>query len=266
VRHYAWIPAALLLGLLLGSWGPKSEIRHLREDLEEARARSAAPGRTTRIEGVTELLGITADTGAAPPPVASTNPAAPDPPQVAPPPNPPPELARGALTNPVVPSATGATEVAAVAESGGTPPPGLQARIERAAELWRMRSDIARAAFISDAELTDEDAVNFDVLAAAMNLRLANSIEAWVDGIKNGAEPGPEAGIRLARNVTDSLVLTYDEMDRKLTPGWREKLDSPLNLTDFIDPSVASPLTEVEDAVGDSGGWGPGRRRRRERE
>jgi len=251
VRPYAWIPVALLLGLVLGSWGPKSEIRKLREDLEAARAGAGTVKRTARIEGVTELLGISAAAAAASAPMTADV-----------------SETSADATNPPVPvadnTATGALAVSQGPPPGETPPGrnrprprNLEGQIERAAELWRMRSDVARAAFVSDAELTDADAGTFDVLTTAMNLRLANSIETWVEGIKGGDAPGPEAGIRLARDVTDSLVLTYEEMDRKLSEGWRDRLEEPLNLTDFIDPAVATPLVDVEDALEHSAGWEP---------
>jgi hypothetical protein len=86
-----------------------------------------------------------------------------------------------------------------------------------------------------------------------MNRRLAHAIEAWAAGIET-REANAEDGIRLMNQVTGALVLTYDEMDRKLPATWRQTGGKGLQLMDFIDPSVARPLIQVEGKLNEIGG------------
>jgi hypothetical protein len=127
----------------------------------------------------------------------------------------------------------------------------LEARINEAAELWRMRSDIARNTFISNTDLDEDQAAQFDVLVAAMNMRLQERIESWAEHLQQSEETiDAETGMRVIGDLTDAMVMTYDEMDRVLPEGWREASGGSVDLTDFIDPTVATPLIEVEEQLG----------------
>ncbi len=125
----------------------------------------------------------------------------------------------------------------------------LQERIEWAADAWRLRTDIARDTFLADAGLTREDATQFDVLMHAMNLRLEDAIAAWAEDIQAQESVRPEDGVRLLHQLSEALVVTYDEMDRTLPPVWREVGGERFDLMTFVDPSVAMPLVNIEDRI-----------------
>ena len=127
----------------------------------------------------------------------------------------------------------------------------MEQDIDKAMELWKLRSDIARSTFLANGEFSEEEAVHFDVLMTALNIRLGHTIETWATAVENKQEVGAEEGVRLMNGVTDALVLTYDEMDRKLPGNWRETGGHDLRLFDFIDPAVAKPLIRVEDRMGE---------------
>ena len=147
---------------------------------------------------------------------------------------------------------------ASVEESDEERESRMERDMERAIELWKLRSDVARSTFLANAKLSDEDAIDFDVLMEAMNIRLAHAIEEWVKGIEAKEEVGAEEGVRLLNDVTEALVLTYDAMDRKLPEDWRETGGKGMRLFDFIDPSVAKPMVRVEDRLDDIGeSFGP---------
>jgi hypothetical protein len=116
-------------------------------------------------------------------------------------------------------------------------------------ELWKVRSDVARNTFLARAKFNTEEAAQFDVLLAAMNLRLRATIEQIAVGLRAGETPSPESGVRAIHTLSGALATTYDEMDRTLPPGWRAAGDEPLDLVDFVDPSVAEPLIGVEQLL-----------------
>ena len=242
MKQFAWLPVVLLLGLLIGSWAPRSEIHRLRKELDTARkaGRKVASG-TARMTGVASLLGIDASSSGDSSVQAEASPSAAI--HV--------ETSEVAVADLDLPTNTESDIARNNLFPTNTPSTSedFKKQIEHAAELWRMRADVARATFVSDAELSQRDQDNLDVLLEAMNLRMADRIEKWVKQVENGMDPGPEAGIRLVRDVTDVLTFTYDELDRKLEPGWRENVEKPLNLTDYIDPEVALPLVDVKDKL-----------------
>jgi hypothetical protein len=129
----------------------------------------------------------------------------------------------------------------------------LQERIAWAADAWRLRADIARDTFLADAGLGREDSAQFDVLMHAMNLRVGDAVEAWVETVQTRDTVAPEDGVRLMHDVAGALVLTYDEMDRTLPSGWRSSAGSRFDLLTFVDPAVAMPLVGIEDKLEEAG-------------
>ena len=125
----------------------------------------------------------------------------------------------------------------------------MEERIRAAKAGWRVRSDLARNSFLENLGAGEEEANQFDVLIAAMNLRLANTIGNSVDTSGEPEAIGFEHGARLIHELSGAVVLTYDEMDRTLPEDWREATDSEFALSDFIDPSVADPLIDRADKM-----------------
>ncbi|MDZ4197671.1 MAG: hypothetical protein U1E27_00120 [Kiritimatiellia bacterium] len=145
------------------------------------------------------------------------------------------------------------------------PPPEtaetLRERIDAAMEIWRIRSDIARDTLLARARFDDRATDQFDLLMAAMNLRLRTEIGKIADQLRTGEIPNQEFSIRSAHVLAGAIATTYDEMDRTLPPSWRVGEERSVDLTDFIDPSVAEPLIAVESRLSIQGRR-PGRNRR----
>jgi hypothetical protein len=249
MRGWILLPAALILGWGMGSWIPKTELRAARAELAEARKalKQRAPS-SPRFTGVTQMLGIEeakAEPVAARPIASTAAPHGEEPPTA-------PEPA-AASTMP-----TGRASQTLGEEDASATEPSMVRNIEQAIELWDARVGIARATFVSNAGLTPEEAGYFDLLVDAMNLRIGHSIEQFVEHAKSGADVGEADGIRLARDFTSALAITYDEMDANMPEAWQGDAGKSFSLTDFVDPSVALPLTEVETELG-SGFFAGGR-------
>jgi hypothetical protein len=45
------------------------------------------------------------------------------------------------------------------------------------------------------------------------------------------------------------MVMTYDEMDRKLPATWRTDAGASFDLVTYVDPKVAQPLVGVQDKM-----------------
>ncbi|OGV79146.1 MAG: hypothetical protein A2340_03415 [Lentisphaerae bacterium RIFOXYB12_FULL_60_10] len=225
-----WIPFALLAGLVLGGLGPRQSMRRERDELERLRkaVRSERPARTD-FGNMVDFLRFP---GTAGPATAATGTV-----RVADQPD-----ASGVDVTPV---ATGTTERV----RGGRTNLNMvsfQERIEEASELWRIRSDMVRSGFLRSARLTPEQTVQFDVLVEAMNIRLKDRIAEWTEVLEQAESVSPETGVRMINDLSEVLVLTYDEMDRTLSPEWRQNAGTSFDLGSLIDPAVAMPLTKVE--------------------
>ncbi len=235
MRAWLLLPVAMMLGWGLGSWIPKSELRIARAELADARAALKGRGPSApRLTGVTQMLGIEAATEAAPAATPSQTPTSPAPDLDA-----DPESAASAPEPTSPPSAT-----------EPEPAPSMARNIEQAIELWDARVGIARATFVANAALTQEEADHFDLLVDAMNLRIATAIEQFADLAQGGAPVGEAEGIRLARDLTGALAITYDQMDAGMPERWQQDAGEGFSLTAFVDPAVALPLTEVEGQLG----------------
>ncbi|MBU4460552.1 MAG: hypothetical protein KJ579_08295 [Verrucomicrobia bacterium] len=233
MKVLAWIPVALLLGLALGAWPAKHEVQQLREEAEklrkEAKARGAGAGTLGQL---TQIMRIP-DASAPPKPRA---PAAPPTQTVA--------AAEGASTNKPPRRRPPFAEM--------RPQPGddrsMRERIDAGMEAWRVRSDIARNNFIANTGLDTAQAAQFDVLTQAMNLRLKDRLAKFAEEAKKGKKITPESGARIINDLSGAVVMTYDEMDRTL-PEWRKDGAGRFDMADFIDPSVAEPLIDIEGEI-----------------
>jgi hypothetical protein len=241
-KSWAWLPVALVAGLMLGGWGPRQEVRRLNQELELARTE------TPRRAGGTAALGALG--------------------QVIP-------LPDGARARPVEPapepredSAAPGPEIEAIAPeedpgaADGDSTDTMRHRMEQAMEAWRLRSELVRNTFVSAAALNAGEAARFDTAVAAMNLRLKNNLQQLADRIRAEEPVTPEDGLRLMHELSGHVVLAYDDLDRALPASWRVAAGPGFNLADLVDPSVAEPLIGLEDRL-DGLRADPGRRGRR---
>jgi hypothetical protein len=127
-------------------------------------------------------------------------------------------------------------------------PEDLRVRIEEAADLWRSRSDIAHAAAVEKLNLDAQGKKAFDEVLKAMNNKLRSTFQIVAEEIATSKQMTPELGIRMMGDVATSLSESYDSLAANLGENMREEV-SKLQMVDFIDPSVAEPLIEVQGII-----------------
>ena len=229
---------AMVVGYLLGGWMPRTDMYALKTEIEHLKARMSEKGfhGNPSLSGITRLLDVPEQAGGSGDDQGNTSEEA--------------DLWSDESTGEV--SSVSEEDAGAVPEEVGQELETFEARIVLAAEIWAIRSDIARDAFLSRINASDELAGRFDVLIEAMNVRIQDSISEWADAFRNESMPKRESALRMMHDVTAALVLTYDEMNQNMPVGWSRNAGSDfqlLQLVDFIDPRVATPLIEVHDRV-----------------
>ena len=228
---------ALLAGLVLGSWAPQADLRAARRQLAEQernpRGRKSTGG-AAAIQGVQSLLNLApkasgARTGAGAPARAA---------------QPTAVGARATLaarTNAV----TATAAATSLLSTQGVARASFSNQLDQIRTAWSLRAQIARTNFISRVELDEQQAVDFDVLVAAMNLRLGAAVDDWVARVGKKDAISSEDGVRILNEVSSALVLTYNELDRKMPPNWRENAGPRFELVNLVDPEVLTPLQDV---------------------
>lgn len=133
-------------------------------------------------------------------------------------------------------------------------------RYQRFVAFWTNQTALARQSFVSNAALDQAEATRFDVLMAAMNIRLQQKLDPVIAEIQSGWRPTPEERARMMNEVSSILVGTYDELDRNMPVDWREAtVSNEVNLAMFVDPKYAPYMRGMRGWSGPSGGWSRGR-------
>jgi len=228
---------SLLCGLLLGRMAPQADLLRVRTQLAEAKA---GPGKRSASESA--VLGVRSMLNVSEQDVEKTR-------RI--------KRARELMSNEVE-----RVEQAAVETSGSeTNVPAVTnlqpARLNDASSLsnnitnlkkgWEIRTELARNNFIKKAELDSNSVTRFDVVIEAMNLRLGAAVDAWSAKLLEQGSVNEESGVRMMNELSNVMVLTYDEMDRSMPEGWREKIGPKFDLVRFVDPEVLTPLQDLED-------------------
>lgn len=218
------IVAALLVGLVVGSWSVKSDLRVARQEIADLKKDLAARGRReTGLRGITSMLRI-------------PEPTAPSLPEM------PPENVAPRADKPArVPSTGSTSQVQATRQN-------FDDQMKSAVELWKTRSALARNSFLSNVAATPVQTQLFDQTVERMNQQLGERIRQWTDHVKQQKQVTPETGVRMMHNLGDTIIAGYDDLDRALPADWRDKAGPEFQLFDFINPEVALPLAEVEGA------------------
>jgi len=242
MKSLLFIPFALFLGLIVGSWSPRGEIASLKKDLASTKELlKNQPGQKRSFSEVTSLLGIERTES------SDRNET---------------EIKEDVATS-EEPDATDEVAAGEFAESNAvenveTPPErtqeDMEADIDKAVELWRMRVDIARSTFVSNTGMNDQQAMQFDQRVDDMNLRIGETIDLFAENIDGAEEVQMEAGIRVMNDITESIVEAYDEIDKTLPEGWRRNTGEDFSLLNFIDPEVGRPLVGLEGQLGQING------------
>jgi hypothetical protein len=124
-------------------------------------------------------------------------------------------------------------------------PEDLRSRIEEAAELWRARSELVLANTVKKLRLDDAGEARFEDILVKMNEDVRSSVQAIADALAAEEEMTPELGVRLMGDLSATMAETYDLIGECAGKELRGEV-SRLNLTDFVDPSVAEPLIGVQ--------------------
>ena len=250
MKIIVFIPLALLIGMLIGSWSPRSEIARLTEELKTTRELlKHQPRKARTINQVTSLLGIDRSPDS---PAPTGAPASDDELHATVPAT---HQSADAEAHSTDVALTNAASAVSSQEENATPPEATRPKedmgdeIDRAVDLWQMRVNVARSTFISNTRLSETQAMQFDTLIQSMNIRIGETIDNFAANLQDAEEVQMEAGIRLMNAITDSVVLTYDEMDEALQEDWRRESGKEFNLMDFIDPEVGRPLINVQDKL-----------------
>ena len=256
MKAYFWIPFACLAGVLVGSWGPRAELRELenRQQEEKSRPKNAA---AASFKTFAELANIPAEAKRPrhrrprpPKDGAKTNKVIrlPDPPKVA-------ADASNASTQSV--EKAGRPHHMPVKFDRNLSSEDLRARIEEAQELWQTRVEIARANWKSKLKVTGENGARFDAAMDEMNQHLHEMMQALAQQVAERGKMTAELGLRLVGDATTIMAETYEKVGACAPAELRDSV-ADMPMSDFIDPGVAEPLIEVQDLFKNQVGNGAG--------
>ena len=241
MKAVIWLPIACLVGVVIGAWGPREEIRAMRERSDERRQQPKAAAEGFQV--FARLANIPAEArrshrrhpdDAQPLFAAATN-------------KPPRQAATA--TNAPVPR---------VAHAAGTNPPprlrerlspeDLRARIEEAQEMWRTRVELAHAGWKEKLGLDVAGGERFDAVLDGMNEQLYDTMQSLATLIAQQGKMTPELGLRMMGDATTIMAETYEKLGACI-PDERRGEVSEIQVFEFIDPGVAEPLIAVQDKL-----------------
>lgn len=234
-----FLPFILLLGLIIGSWAPKEELRAAKRELDDLKKSQSVREKDSRMDAFTRMVQIpdrAKATKKQPKPGATNAPA-----------NPVPASGNQAAASLLL-TATNAVSSTPPQPLPPPKPEDLRARIDEAKELWKARVDIARAQWIERLKLTPEAATLFDDAINTMNEDLYAAMQGFADRLAAGEELTPEIGTRAFNEMTTALVQSYDALGA-FVPEAQRGVAAQIELADFIDPGVAEPLIAVQDKL-----------------
>ncbi|MDD2454813.1 MAG: hypothetical protein PHG71_05315 [Kiritimatiellae bacterium] len=229
-------PFVLLLGLVIGGWAPKEELRTAKKEMKELQKRAERGDRENRVNAFTRMVKIP-DRATKVTRASEKN---------------APEQDSSASNKVTVSASGGSTNE--VGRRGGRrqrremSPEDLKARIDEAKELWKTRVEIARAQWHNRLKFTAAQAVLFDEAVNTMNERLYYAAQDFADMLAVSDALTPEDTTRAVNDMTSVLADTYNEFHEFVTDEQRGEV-SMIELTDFIDPGVAEPLIAVQDKL-----------------
>ena len=237
-----WLPLAFVVGGVVGYWNNAEDVRLYKEKAAAAE-KQAASGQKSGSENFGSFAQMMQIPKEAKRPQRRKN-----------------VSVEGGQTNDVAVAETeGAKEDSAPQENFN--PEDLRARIEEAADLWRTRTEVAKAAAIEKLGLDAAGQQKFEASLVAMNDRIRESIQTIADAIANEEKMTHETNVRLMGDLAASIAEAYDDVGECVDESRRGDV-SEMMLFEFIDPSVAEPLIAVQDKLEGMGPMGGGRNRR----
>ncbi len=241
-------PFVLLLGLIVGGWAPKEELRTIKKEMKELRKRVERGDQENRVNAFTRMMRI-------PDRATKVKPVSKDEMSV--------EVSTDSNSVPVNASSSGDATNRIDRRTDRRhrqkmSPEDLEARIDEAKALWKTRVEIARAQWQNRLKFNEEQAVMFDDAINTMNERLYYAAQDFADMLATSDTLTPEDTTRTINEMTTVLTETYNDFHEMVTDEQRGEV-SMIELTDFIDPGVAEPLIPVQDRLQNTapGGWRP---------
>lgn len=218
-----WLPVVFVVGGLVGMWGPREELR----TIKERAAKKSDRKERQSFDSFARMINI--------PDVAKRRrPRRPD-----------------SAVQKIEPG-SGNSETGKTAAAKSMPPPrnpeDLRERIGEAAELWRTRIELVRAATVKRLGLPQSAEADFDAALARMNDEIRSSMQEVAAALETEEELTPELGVRLMGDVSATMAEAYDNIAKCVDAQARSEV-SKINLVEFIDPSVAEPFVEVQDKL-----------------
>lgn len=213
MRNWHWVSFAALFGLLVGRYIPADSVRSVPKQPQPKREEVRKP----QTLGGFEQLAQIPDRAVRP----QTSP------------------------KPAAPAVPGATNAPAVQPARKHSPEDLQARIEEAKELWKVRVDIARAQMIDKLGLSADGTAAFDTAVNTMNQDIFNAMQAFAEEVERGSELTPEYQTRVFAGILATVSEAYDGLALAVPADKRDDV-SRMQMADFIDPAVVEPLIRVQ--------------------
>ena len=242
MKFALFLPFVLLLGLIIGGWAPKEELRASQKQVAELTAKLGDQEKGSRVDMFTSMVKI---------PERASKPVR------------PPQAQQSPVAGVQVGS-TNADAAIAVQRETNSPahaqaspekhdekplkPEDMRARIDEAKELWKTRVDVVRAQWLDRLKLSQDQTTLFDESINSMNEQLYLSMQKLADELQMSDTLTPETGTRAFNEMTSALVQAYDDLGAFI-PQEQRDVTAKLELTDFIDPAVAEPLIAVQDKL-----------------
>ena len=250
MKNWIALPLAAILGIVAGSWGPREDLKLLKEQ----RAEAASVKRASDSSGFGAFAKMVNIPDVAKRPAKPPKPKKPSADKVAAPTNPPPDAA----DNPAIEQSEQSEQAVPPRQRPRLSREDLRARIDEAAELWRTRVELSKTQWKSKLGISGEqDSAAFDGAVNKMNEALLDTMTALAEEIDRADKMTPELGLRLMGDASRVMAEAYDDLGA-LVPESRRGEVSDLPVFEFIDPSVAEPLIGVQDKL--DAGWRPGRK------
>ena len=246
MKTIIWLPIACLVGVIIGAWGPREDLRDFKENVhkEAMKAGKWSASRSAAANGFqsfTRLANIADETHgprrnrSAVKPLFATNK--------------PPAKVASATNKPPSKVAAGPTQPPA-SPTERVSPRDLRARIEEAQNLWNARVEVARAKWKTKLGMDAAAAERFDAVLDGMNEQLYDTMLTMATLLSRQEKMTPELGLRLMGDATTIMAETYEKIGA-CVPAERRAEVSEIQVFDFIDPGVAEPLIAVQDKLED---------------
>lgn len=248
MKTLLWLPAVFLAGIVIGAWGPREEIRALKEQ-----ERTKPAKRPNAVDGFEAFARIANIPDEAKRPRRRKHR---DGPLFKAATNRPPATAK--QVKPILPdknvSPATDTNIPPKAVAGEPPkrisPDDLRARIEEAQDLWLTRAELALAQWKEKLGLDEQAAARFDSAIEDMNRQLYDTMQAMAEHLSRQERMTPELGLRMVGDATAIMAETYGKIGEIVPAGKRAEV-SEVQVFDFIDPGVAEPLVPVQEKLRD---------------